>query len=181
MTILLSGGSKSGKSDLAQELTLALAKGGRRYYVATMIPGDSEDYARIQSHLARRAGMGFETLECGRRILSCLEKAEENGAFLVDSVTALLSNELFPPERDYALDEAAGIRCQRELLRFAQRVRSAVFVSDAIYSDSVRYDPITELYRRWLGAIDCALAQVCDTVIEMSAGNILIHKGTLPI
>lgn len=32
MTILLSGGSKSGKSLFAQELTLRLADGGKRYY-----------------------------------------------------------------------------------------------------------------------------------------------------
>ena len=38
MTILISGGSKSGKSMLAQELTLRLAGGGKHYYVATMIP-----------------------------------------------------------------------------------------------------------------------------------------------
>lgn len=181
MTILLSGGSKSGKSDFAQTLALALSGGGPHYYIATMIPFDAEDQARIQSHLARRAGMGFITIEQGRSILSCLERADRRGAFLLDSVTALLSNELFPPERGYALDEAAGERCQRELLQFAQQVQSAVFVSDAMYTDSVCYDPVTEAYRRRLGAIDRALAQVCDTVIEMTAGNILIHKGALPL
>ena len=39
MTILLSGGSKSGKSLFAQELTLRLANGGRRYYVQFTLDG----------------------------------------------------------------------------------------------------------------------------------------------
>lgn len=181
MTILLSGGSKSGKSDFAQELALTLAKGGPHYYVATMIPGDQEDHARIRSHLARRAGMGFETVECGRHILSCLERADKGGAFLLDSVTALLSNELFPKERGYALDEAAGERCQWELIAFAGEVENAVFVTDAIFCDAGRYDPVTEAYRFRLGAIGCALAAACDTVIEMSAGNLNIYKGRLPL
>lgn len=181
MTILLSGGSKSGKSDLAQELALALAQGEPHYYVATMLPMDAEDQARIRSHLARREGMDFQTIECGRHILSCLEGADAGGTFLLDSVTALLSNELFPPERGYQLDEAAGARCQRELIRFAQSAQNAVFVTDAIHADAGRYDPVTESYRRRLGAIGCVLARICDTVIEMTAGNIILHKGTLPL
>lgn len=181
MTILVSGGAKNGKSDFAQTLALTLAKGGVHYYVATMIPCDGEDQARIRSHLARREGLGFETIECGRNILSCLEQADPNGTFLLDSVTALMMNELFPADRNYAADEAAAAKCTRDLAVFARSVGSAVFVSDAIYSDAVRYDAATETYRRHLALADRALAQVCDTVLEMSAGNILVHKGALPL
>lgn len=180
MTILLSGGARNGKSDLAQELALTLARGGRRYYVATMIPGDAEDYARIASHLDRRAGMGFETIECGREILSCLDRADREGTFLLDSVTALLTNELFPREKNYALDEAAADRCREALAAFAGQVKNAVFVSDGICSDAGRYSPETECFRRKLGEIDRTLARCCDTVIEMCAGTILVHKGALP-
>ena len=96
MRVLISGGSKSGKSLFAQELTLRLANGGRRYYVATMIPADDEDRTRIRRHLAEREGMGFETIECGRELLACLQTADRNAAFLLDSTTALLMNALFP-------------------------------------------------------------------------------------
>ena len=64
MTIFLSGGAKNGKSTLAQHLTRVLAKGGPMYYVATMIPHDAEDDARIARHLREREGWGFFTLEC---------------------------------------------------------------------------------------------------------------------
>ena len=59
MTYFLSGGAKSGKSSLAQDLTVSLAAGGKRYYVATLIPGGAEDDDRIRRHLADRDGMGF--------------------------------------------------------------------------------------------------------------------------
>ena len=41
--------------------------------------------------VAQRAGMGFITLEQGTNVLGCLDKADPEGTFLLDSVTALLS------------------------------------------------------------------------------------------
>jgi len=51
MTVFISGGAKCGKSSFAQNLTVALAGNGKRYYVATMIPTGEEDYARIRGTL----------------------------------------------------------------------------------------------------------------------------------
>ena len=59
MTYFISGGAKCGKSSLAQDLSGALAKGGKHYYVATLIPSGSEDDDRIKRHLADRDGMGL--------------------------------------------------------------------------------------------------------------------------
>ncbi len=39
---------------------------------------------------------------------------------------------------------------------------------------------MTELYRSALAGIDRALAEICDTVIEMAAGQKIIYKGGLP-
>jgi len=180
MTILVSGGSKSGKSGYAQDLAVKLAGGGKLYYVATMIPYDDEDRARIDRHIENRAGMGFETLEAGRDIRSVLDKADEDGTFLVDSTTALLLNEMFPSSHSEKADSEAASRCIRDLLEIEERAGNAVFVSDYIYSDAARYDEFTETYRSSLASIDRALAKACDTVIEVCTGNIIIHKGMLP-
>ena len=177
MRVFISGGAKNGKSSLAQELAVQLSGDRPRYYVATMIPVDEEDRQRIRRHVADRAGMGFETVECGRHILSCLDGVDQNGTFLLDSVTALLMNEMFV---DGAIDDGAGARCARELTEFIRSVKNAVIVSDAIYSDAARYDEITELYRASLARADRACAAACDTVIEMTAGQMIIHKGGLP-
>ena len=177
MTVFISGGAKNGKSSLAQDLAVQLANGGLRYYVATMIPVDEEDRDRIRRHVADRDGLGFETVECGRHILSCLDRVDRNGSFLLDSATALLMNEMF---HDGTVDEQAGERCARELAAFVRSVKNAVIVSDGIYSDAARYDEITELYRKGLAHVDRTLARVCDTVIEMTAGQPIIYKGGLP-
>ena len=177
MTVFISGGAKCGKSTLAQNLTVALADGGRRYYIATMISSGKEDDERIRRHIADRDGMGFETVECFRNILDCLETADKDGAFLVDSITALLQNSLFPAEKNYELDPEAARRCSDELVEFATRVPNAVFVGDYIYSDAETYSETTERYRKCLSDIDRRLAQVCDTVVEVSAGQYIIHKS----
>ncbi|MBE6917721.1 MAG: hypothetical protein E7470_07485 [Ruminococcaceae bacterium] len=181
MTIFISGGAKNGKSTLAQDLTVALSKGGKHYYVATMISSGAEDDDRIRRHIADREGMGFETMECFRNIMDCLKIADKDGVFLLDSVTALIQNSLFPVEKNYEIDLNAANRCAEELVEFARTVRHAVFVSDYIYSDAEAFSESTEMYRKCLADIDRRLAAVCDTVIEVSAGQFIIHKGDLRI
>ena len=181
MTYFISGGAKNGKSTLAQDLTVTLAKGGKHYYVATMISTGEEDNKRIRRHIADREGMGFETVECFRNIMDCLNTTDKDGVFLVDSVTALIQNSLFPVEKNYEMDVAAADRCADELIEFADTVRYAIFVSDYIYSDAERYSESTEMYRKCLADIDRRLVTVCDSVIEVSAGQFIIHKGDLCI
>ena len=112
--------------------------------------------------------------------MDCLETVDSSGAFLVDSVTSLMQNALFPAERNYEMDLEAADRCGEQLAEFARTVQHAVFVSDYIYADSGRYAPGTEQYRKCLASADRRLAQICDTVLEVSAGQIIIHKGGLP-
>ena len=181
MTYFISGGAKNGKSTLAQDLAAALAKGGKLYYVATMISTGAEDDDRIRRHIADRDGMGFETVECFRNILDCLKTADKNGVFLVDSVTSLMQNALFPMEKNYELDPEGANRCADELVEFAGTVRHAVFVSDYIYSDAEQYSESTEMYRKCLASVDRRLAKACDTVMEVSAGRPIIYKGDLCI
>ena len=179
MTFFISGGAKNGKSTLAQDLTVALAGGGKHYYVATMISTGAEDDDRIRRHIADRDGMGFETVECFRNLLDCLKVADRTGVFLVDSVTTLMQNALFPVEKNYALDLEGAKRCTEELVAFASAADHVIYVSDYIHSDAQRYSETTEQYRRCLAEADRALAAICDTVVEVTAGEYVIHKGEL--
>ncbi len=180
MNVLISGGCKNGKTSFAQDIAVRLSPEGNRYYVATMIPYDGEDRERIARHIEDRAGMGFATLEVPRDIASCLTLAKPDATFLMDSVTALLLNELFPATHNGEADPEAVNRCRAGLLKLAEGAKNAVFVTDYIYSDAIRYDEFTENYRASLAALDRALAEVCDVVIELCAGNVIFHKGGLP-
>ena len=178
MTVFISGGAKCGKSAIAQSLAVKLAAGERLCYVATMIPSGDEDAERIRRHLQDRDGMGFETIECFRDLPSIADPA---ATFLVDNITSLIQNALFPPEKDYRMDLPGAMNCSRELVQFARCVRNAVFVSDYIYSDAQRYSESTERYRKSLADADRALAGICDVVMEVCAGIPMIHKGEIDL
>lgn len=225
MNVLISGGAKNGKSYYAQKIARQMADEGstkssmesfagppqgetlrpRRlplYYIATMIPHDEEDQARIRRHIAERDGWGFKTLEQGTDLTVLLQRADSieaqspqsaspepddgndvfcqssapperidrNGVFLLDSVTALLSNEMF--RQDGTVDHGAPQRVAEDCAAFAKATGNTVFVSDYIYGDAGRYDALTEEYRKGLALIDRRLAEACDRVIEVSAGII---------
>ena len=175
MSTFISGGCKNGKSYYAQRI--AKSAGAPLYYIATMIPHDDEDDARILRHRNERDGWGFETLECGADILSCLDRADPDGSFLLDSVTALLSNEMLAPD---GFHPEAPKKIAAELCEFVRLAPKTVLVSDFIYSDAALYDEWTETYRRGLAHIDCAVAQACDNVLEVVNGQIICFKGVLP-
>lgn len=175
MRVFISGGCKNGKSTFAQRVAKKLAGDGPLYYLATMEPHDQEDMDRIKRHLKEREGWGFETIECGRNILSCLNKGKPEGTYLLDSVTALLSNEMF--HMDGTMDFSAPQHVGRGLIELSKMVHNIVFVSDYIYSDASIYDNATEQYRRGLAHIDRLLARECECVIEVCGGNIIYHKG----
>lgn len=182
MNVLISGGAKNGKSYYAQQTAKELAAGGPLYYIATMIPRDEEDRARIARHLKERDGWGFTTIEQGKSILSLIgrEDVDLAGSFLLDSVTAVLENEMFPVAVKDGCAEFLGEdmdapeRVSAELVAFARAVKAAggsvVFVSDSIYGDALGYSESTERYRKALAGADRALARVCDKVTEVTCG-----------
>lgn len=172
MNIFISGGCKNGKSMYAQRLAKEMAEAHKTklYYIATMIPTDEEDRKRIAKHIDDRSGWGFETLEQGVDICGLLEgNVDANGAFLLDSVTALLSNEMF--KSDGTCNLKAGQKVAEELTEFARRTGNTVFVSDYIYSDARIFDGYTEKYRESLAYVDRQLAKACDQVIEVAYGH----------
>ena len=183
MNWFISGGCKNGKSHFAQNIAREMAAESPArplYYLATMIPHDVEDEERIARHLREREGLGFETIERGYDVSGCLKgrtvlgkPVDPQGVFLLDSVTALLSNEMFP---DGGVDLKAPQRLAEELVGFARRTGSVVFVSDYIYSDAMIYDELVEAYRRGLALIDRTLAATCDRVAEVAFGFIKLRK-----
>ena len=172
MTYLLIGGSKSGKSHLAQQLCRSL--GGPLVYWATMEPVDGEDRARIENHLRDREGWGFETLEAARELPAAFDRLPADATVLFDSATALLANEMFRP--DGTMDKDAGARSAQELLALAQSCRHLVCVCDDLWRDGSLYDPWTEEYRRQLAGICRKLAAEFGAVAEVICGLPQFYK-----
>lgn len=175
MIILIVGGSKSGKSMLGQHLAKKLEyKGNNLYYIATMKPYDKEDIKRINNHLIERAGWGFKTIEQSRNIEEVIEKIKKGDTLLLDSVTSLVTNEMFLEEQ-FIMDVSEKIF--NGIKKLSSKDINLVIVTDYLFSDAIVYDDYTEAFRREMGKININLAKVSDIVVECCFNNKIIHKG----
>ena len=195
MIALVVGGAKSGKSMFAQDLAKSLnesfkiyleedlevdlhenpeIKNGKLYYVATMNPYDLEDLKRIENHLKEREGYGFNTIEETIDMSKVSKLIQKNDTVLIDSVTSLVTNYMFQGKeffKEVSGDILFGI------LEVINESGNVVIVSDYLFSDSIQYDCYTESFRKEIGIKNRKLAELADTVVECSYGNIIYHKG----
>ncbi len=177
MIVFVSGGCKNGKSTHAEKIAVALSKNANPlYYIATMNPADKEDEARIIRHQQSRQGLGFTTIEQSNNIDEIINRYDINGTFLLDSTTALLSNEMFLP--DGSIDKFSADRVSIQLTNLISKVKNIVIVSDYIYSDAVLYDEFIKLYQKGLAQVDKTSALLADVVIEICYSQKIIHKGS---
>ncbi len=173
MKVFILGGSKSGKSLLAQDISVNINK-KPRYYVATMNPCDNEDKMRIKRHLKERDGLCFTTAEQPCDINKICENCDNAGVFLIDSLTALLGNEMFSG----GYNENAQRKIVGDLERVFEQIQDLVLVSDILHTDAAVYDEQTEHFRKNLGELHKFCAKKCDIVLEVCSGNKIFHKGS---
>ena len=172
MQIFISGGCKNGKSYYAQHLAKKQQGNGPLYYIATMESADKEDDERIVRHQQDREGWGFITIEQPYNIEEILNKCDPSGSFLLDSLTALLANEMFFKNVPNACEKIFG-----ELLKIFDQIKNIVIVSDYIYGDGFIYEELTEKYRKHLASLDRLSANKCNVVLEAAYTQITAHKG----
>lgn len=175
MIIFIVGGSKSGKSMLAQDISKKIENNiGDLYYIATMKPYDDEDILRIQNHIHEREGYDFKTIEKNRNLIEVVNKFKFKDTILLDSITALLTNEMFVGND---INNNVYKKIIEHIKILKEKVENLVIVSDYLFSDSIIYDECTENFRKELGKINIEIAKLSDVVIEMSFKNKIIHKG----
>ncbi|SFD02451.1 bifunctional adenosylcobinamide kinase/adenosylcobinamide-phosphate guanylyltransferase [Clostridium uliginosum] len=173
MKYLIIGGSKSGKSGVGERIALSLNK-NKVIYIATMKPYDTEDEKRIENHIKNRHGLGFVTLEKYRDLDEILKDISEEDTILIDSLTSLLTNEMFVENDIIKTPSSKILHYLNEIMNKAKNV---VIISDYIFNDAIEYDCITENFKRELGKINTELVRVCENVIECSFNNVKYHKA----
>lgn len=200
MKILISGGAKNGKSMYAQKIAKAMSVEYNvpLYYVATMEPTDKEDENRIKRHVQDRAGWGFTTIEEPRKLTKVFNEQDKGfvaeadnadnvdikymgkkvvnpkGVFLIDSLTALLGNNMFGKNGSMKLDCFDDVR--DDIYTFSTIASNIVMVSDSIGCDGIIFDQITEAYRKSLAKLEREIASYYDRVTEVSVGQIIEWK-----
>ncbi|MBO7699491.1 MAG: bifunctional adenosylcobinamide kinase/adenosylcobinamide-phosphate guanylyltransferase [Eubacteriaceae bacterium] len=177
MLIFISGGVKGGKSMFAQYLARSLnTEGTTLGYAATMIPYDEEDRKRIRRHISDRQGWGFRTYEEPSDVSSIIPLMGEREVVLLDSLTALVQNNIFPDAETIRSDIRAEDICEG-IFELSEKAKDLIVVSDYIFSDAFIYDDVTELFRSVLGRCHCLIAERSDIVLECFFSNIKEWKN----
>ena len=158
MIVLVLGGTRSGKSGVAESIAESL--GSAVIYVATAAvnPDDADHAARVAAHQARRP-THWSTVEC--------EEPEDLPRLLVDSLGTWVAH-----HSDLAV-EAGGL-----LDALARRTDPAVIVSEEV---GLSVHAPTELGRRFadeLGLLNQQVAAVADRVLLVVAGRTLELPGS---
>jgi len=177
MIILISGGTNNGKSYHAKKITanLCTKRNLPLYYVATAIATTQEMKERIAKSQKDREGLGFTTIELTVDIEKLSETVKNDGIFLINNVTALLSNEFSTENQTTVYKEQKVIDGLKEIVR--KKGSDFIIISDYMFSNSVTYDENTDNFCRALGRINAEMAKIADVVIEVSYHNLIIHKG----
>ena len=166
---LILGGARSGKSALAERLTLAA--GPAPLYIATAEAWDDEMRARIALHRAQRDGQGWRTIEAPISMPQAL--GETSGPVLVDCLTLWLTN-LMLGEHDI---EAATTA----LLAALERPALTVLVANEVGLGIVPDNALARRFRDAAGRLNQTIAARADTVVFTAAGLPLVLKGQIAL
>lgn len=194
---LILGGSRSGKSRLAQELAEFFIEdrgkdrggdsGGRAQgglFIATARALDGEMRRRIEQHRRDRKGDIWHTVEeplDPARVIS--GRGENHSVILLDCITLWLSNLLLEGDR-----EGVSLEGRDEISSILGPLKTAVttcqapviMVSNEVGMGIVPGDSLSRRFRDLAGLVNQALAALCDSVIFCAAGLPMVLKGRLP-
>jgi len=171
--VLVTGGTASGKSEIAEDLAVELAR-GRKAYVATLRGGDPESERRVAKHRRQRRGKGFITYEIPVDLLPQITLLKFYDTVLIECLTNLVANEMYLGNREAS--EAAEVVWQA-VQKLQKNVNNLVIVSGTVFAGTRAYDPFTEKYLEALGTVNCGIALAADIVIESVCAIPVVHKG----
>lgn len=170
MMLLVTGGSKSGKSSWAERQAIRLSANRPRCYLATMQVRDEEDGLIVARHERQREGKGFRVHECPRGFQAL--EVDSESLILLEDVPNLLANHMFDGScPGAALQDMANLRDRCALL---------IAVTNEVGSDGIAYPEETMAYIEALGKLNAKLADMADCVVEVVCGYPMVLKGALP-
>jgi adenosylcobinamide kinase/adenosylcobinamide-phosphate guanylyltransferase len=176
-SILITGGARSGKSTLAQEL--GKKGGGQVLFVATAEAGDEEMTRRIVAHKKSRPS-GWKTLEVQTHIGSRIAKEMGNArTVVIDDITLLVMN-VFTHCGEKAdaeiIDKAVTAEIQELIDCIDHCQADFIIVTNEVGLGIIPGDIVSRLYRDLLGKANRLLAAHADEVYFMVAGIPLALK-----
>lgn len=174
--ILVTGGTRSGKSGKAEEL--AAAFGGRVLYVATAEAGDDEMRLRIERHQAARP-KEWGTLQAPRDAVQMLRELEGSyDTVLFDCLTLYVTNLILGHEPEFADPESILAEDMEVLADYlVESWSQSVVVTNEVGSGIVPADRLSRLFRDLQGRTNQAFAERADEVYFCVSGIPMKIKG----
>ncbi|MCI7397699.1 MAG: bifunctional adenosylcobinamide kinase/adenosylcobinamide-phosphate guanylyltransferase [Spirochaetia bacterium] len=174
MIIFVYGGSGSGKSAFAEEISSHYG-GSERYYVATMKVFDEEGKERVAKHRRQREGRNFKLIEKPVLIESvCTDLAQEKAAgkkifLLIECLSNLVANEMFSDGSIISAEKVAD-SVVKGLTEVFESADDVVVVSNNVFEDGIGYDDSVCEYMHALGKINEWMCRKADKSYEVVVG-----------
>jgi adenosyl cobinamide kinase/adenosyl cobinamide phosphate guanylyltransferase len=165
LTLVL-GGTRSGKSRVAEQriTELAAGDGGAVTYVATGWVSDGDMAVRIEQHRQRRPST-WTTVEAGRELAHALRQL--NGPSIVDSIGTWVAQHFDESTEDFPVD------INDLVVALQGRHDHTVIVSEEV---GWSVHPVSAGSRRYvdtLGDVNQAIGAIADEVLLVVAGRVL--------
>ncbi|MDR0931692.1 MAG: bifunctional adenosylcobinamide kinase/adenosylcobinamide-phosphate guanylyltransferase [Victivallales bacterium] len=160
--VLITGGARSGKSSLAEKLSLECVD--KVCYIATAPMLDSEMAERVRLHRERRDAFDWITIEEECDLLSAIDQAKSGKAngVLIDCLTLWINNLLY---KNPDFTEAQMAKKTREIVE-SLRANSlfAVLVINEVGLGIVPETPLARRFRDLSGRCAQIVAEAADEV-----------------
>ena len=173
--ILITGGTRSGKSDFALSRCEELS--GNHCFVATCSVFDEEMAERVEKHRRTREDNIWDTIEEPLAINEVLARNKYD-VYLIDCLTLWINNHLADSaEKDIACDESFVAAETRRLLQTSKSIAAAViFVTNEVGMGIVPENQLARRYRDLVGLCNRLIAAAANEVVLVSCGLPLYLK-----
>ncbi len=175
--VLISGGSRSGKSDFARQLAESLA--GPHIFLATCPEVDDEMAERIRRHREQRRNSGWQTIEEPQDLTGALARCPDGATVLIDCLTMWIGNLMYKAElQERHLDEDEVLEKAEQLADAArQHQGTVIMVTGEVGLGIVPDNRQARLYRDLVGCCNQCMGRRADRAYLLSCGIPLQLKG----
>jgi adenosylcobinamide kinase/adenosylcobinamide-phosphate guanylyltransferase len=168
--ILITGGSRSGKSAFAQQMAEDIS--GDRLFIATCPHTDPEMDERIRRHVKDRQGRGWQSVEEPLHPEQVFTRCASGTTVLLDCLTLWVNNVMYDHEKsNKKIDDDVMATLAEELAKAALTSSGTVImVTGEVGLGIVPDNPLARRYRDLVGRCNQVIARCADRVYLVSCG-----------